>query len=137
VSYFSDSDLTERLRGTNVTPTSAEVVAARAFAESYVNSARTGRYSVPFSPVPDLIKFTALDAAAYDVLSKHYSVEDPNVGDLIKQFWVRTVDTLAKLSDGRMSLHDSAVVDEDQEKRVLASRDDEDTVFTTSSVEDW
>jgi phage gp36-like protein len=137
VSYFADSDLTERLRGTNVTPTTAEVIAARAFAEGYINSTLTGRYSVPFSPVPDLIKFTSLDAAAYDVLSKHYSVEDPNVGDLIRQFWARTLDTLAKLGDGRMSLHDSVVVDEDQEKRVLASRDEDDTLFTTSAVEDW
>jgi phage gp36-like protein len=145
MSYFAEADLIERLSGTNVTPTAGEVSAARAFAEGYVDAALTGKYVVPFSPVPELIKFIALDIAAYEVLTKHYAVEDPNVGDLIKQFWARATDTLAKLQDGRMSLHDEAAGDEEQEKRVLATRAEEDEVFTlpesttgsSGSTDDW
>ncbi len=145
MSYFSDADLTERLRGTGVAPGAAEVEAARAFAEGYVDAALNGRYRVPFDPVPALIRFAALDVAAYEVLSKHFTTEDPNIGDLVKQFWKRAQDTLTGLADGRLELGDDAVVDEPTGKQLLASRLTDDAVFRlpdertaeTGTMEDW
>ena len=145
MSYFSDADLTERLRGNGIVPVSAEINAARAFAEGYVDAALSGRYRVPFDPVSEAVRFVALDIAAYEVLSKHFTAEDPNVGDLVRQFWKRAQDTLAALADGRLRLGDDAVVDEPSEKQPLASRATEDSVFRlpdersgeTGSMEDW
>jgi phage gp36-like protein len=145
VSYFSDADLTERLRGTGITPASAEIVAARAFAEGYVDAALNGRYRVPFDPVPDAVRFVALDIAAYEVLSKHFTSEDPNVGDLVRQFWSRAQDTLGGLAAGRLRLGGDAVVDEPAEKQPLASRKADDSVFRlpdggsaeSGTMEDW
>ena len=125
--------------------TAGEIGAARAFAEGYVDAALTGRYRVPFDPVPEVIRFLALDIAAYEVLSKHFTTEDPNVGDLVRQFWKRAQDTLAALADGRMRLGDDAVGDEPAEKRLLVSRSVEDSVFRLpdgrsaepGTMEDW
>lgn len=145
MSYFSDADLTERLRGTGIEPVLAEVNAARAFAEGYVDAALTSRYHVPFDPVPEVVRFVALDIAAYEVLSKHFTTEDPNVGDLVRQFWKRAQDTLAALAEGRLRLGDDARVDQAAEQQPLASRTTEDSVFRLpdersaepGTMEDW
>jgi len=129
VSYFADADLTERLRGTNVTPLSGEISAARAFSEGYVDAALMARHTVPFSPVPDVIKYLALDIAAYEVLTKHFAVEDPNVGDLIKQFWLRAMETIERLQSGQLALSDGA--------GVLASKTVEDIIMTGDATEEW
>lgn len=130
MSYFADSDLAERLRGTNVTASSGEIAAARAFAEGYVDAALTGRYVVPFSPVPAVVKYLALDIAAYETLVKHFSVEDPNVGDLIRQFWSRAQETIARLQDGSLRLRDAGgVEDEGAENAPLSTKTSADEVF--------
>jgi phage gp36-like protein len=120
-----------------VTPTSGEISAARAFAEGYVDAALTPKYKCPFNPVPDLVKFIALDIAAYDVLCKHFSIEDPNVGDLIQQFWSRAHETIARLQAGTFNLHDNAIVDEAAEKQIMASKTTDQIVVTDEALTDW
>jgi len=59
---------------------------AVANAQAVIDAHCGGRYSVPFNPVPDLIRMFAVDLSAYNLYSRRPNIETPEViGERQKQ----------------------------------------------------
>jgi len=86
-------------------------------AEADIDTVLSGRYSLPFSSTPPLIRSLAQDLSVYYVARRFYTQNAKDKNDWVDDFRTNAFDMLEKLREGEMNLLNSS-------KEVISTRTD-------------
>ena len=111
----------------------AVVTAAIADADAEIDAYCSGRYPVPFSPVPDMVRKLSVDIAIYNLFSRRAEI---TIGEDRKGRYDNSIRFLRDVSQGKASLGGDAPAETDA-SLPQATTAKEDRIFTRDTMEGY
>lgn len=106
--------------------------------ESVVNTYVTSRYSLPFSPVPPILRTISEDIACYFAVRSAYTQDGQNRNQYFPEYReaMKTLESIRK-GDIKLGYTDGSLVAVNTSARYISSTENYTPVFGTDDPENW
>lgn len=112
MAYTSPSDIREVMRKLPTSITDQDIQFHIDKAEAFVNGLFGEVFTVPFNPIPTMVKHITIDFAVFFMAEDLYSSNMPNMDAYQEKRYNRAMDLVTKILDGdlKLTLPDGSIV---------------------------
>lgn len=99
---FVDDNKIGNINDPEIIATIEEIIKTKA--DSLIDLYCNEKYSVPFYPVPDIIKHLSIDISLYFIITRRYGAENELQSTEIERDYERALRTLQMIADGDITI---------------------------------